>query len=114
MGFMDQDVFAVVFGCMFALKLSALYWLLLRAPWLCVLVLGFMLGLCLHKCWRMTDELDGLWEDKKELEKQVVALRTTIDHMARARLEEEVDRRRWVHDHRVGRRAARSESCMSL
>ncbi len=91
---MGNNLGMVVVGCLIAAKLTLAYWLISQVPWVGVFLSNGVLGLCLVRCWQLSDEVDGLWEDKKELEKQVVALRTTIDHMARARLEDEVDRRR--------------------
>lgn len=94
MEFVRNDLVAILFGCMFAAKVTLLFWLVSQQPWVAVLISNALLGLCLVREWRLSDETDRLWEDKRELEKQVVSLRTTVDHMARARLEDEVDRRR--------------------
>jgi xanthine/CO dehydrogenase XdhC/CoxF family maturation factor len=94
MEFVRNDLVAILFGCMFAGKVTLLFWLVSQQPWVAVLISNALLGLCLVREWRLSDETDRLWEDKRELEKQVVSLRTTVDHMARARLEDEVDRRR--------------------
>lgn len=91
---MRSNLVAVLCGCMFAVKVTLLFWCISQQPWMAVLISNALLGLCLMRQWRLSEEMDKLSEDRMELEKQVVSLRTTIDYMARAKLEDEVDRRR--------------------
>ena len=65
---------AVSFGAWLAMSL----WLVVQSPWMAVFSAGTGLGLALLECLRLRECQSSLEEDAKELEKQVVALRTML------------------------------------
>ena len=114
LGEFQVDCVAILFGCMFATKVTLLFWLIFQQPWVSVFISNAVLGLCLQLCWWLSNEVDDLWKEKIELEKQVVSLRTTVDNMARARVEDEVDRRRAQFYSRRGQNSEFMSSSASL
>ncbi len=62
--------------------LSAALYLVVRNPWYGVLACGVALGHVLCEWWAAADEARDRREEVCELEKQVVALRSTMQEMA--------------------------------
>ena len=65
---------AVSFGAWLAMSL----WLVVQSPWMAVFCAGTGLGLALLECSRLRECQRSQEENAVELEKQVVALRTTL------------------------------------
>lgn len=101
-----KEAMIVVMVLGFSGGLTGLLWAVSRVPWVGVFAMGVGLGVYMLKCWGLMDALENAEKDRVELEKQVVALRTTVDNMARARLEMEVDRRHMEYYSRCRKRHA--------
>ena len=81
---------AVSFGGWMSVSL----WLIVGNPWVGVFAIGAVLGVYVLENGALQMGLGSARGDIGELEKQVVALRTTIDRMARLNTELECERQR--------------------
>ncbi len=70
------------FACCIGAWLSGASWLIARNPWVGVFAVGFCLGLFMLENWRLLEEAQSLQDNRTDLEKQIIALRSTICKMS--------------------------------
>jgi hypothetical protein len=74
--------------------MTVLHWVIVREPWCSVFGLAMCLGWLLMDCMRLSGEKQVQLEEIRELEKQVVVLRSRLSEMARENSHLEVRHRR--------------------
>ena len=97
------------FGSSVGAWLAALLWLILRSAFAGVFIVGLCLGLYILENWRLVEALQEESSRVTELEKQVVALRASMNEMSLMTSEMEAEQWR-RYDRSKGRRGARGTS----